>query len=470
MRSLVGPRAGAPPPDGDAWPQAPGRRNRSSPGSPASAIWLLPLLGLYLVVCAVWQPGPAPVHDEAPLLGYAHELLEGGYVQDDAYVRPMRFLWHPPGLPFMLSPLVALELPLAAIRFTAPLFLFGAVLAFHRLLRTRLAPRPALAWSYAFGLYGPALAMLPELHKDLPAVLLVVLAMLGLTRGLAEGSVAWLLGAGVSLGALALTRAEYGWVLLGMTAIAAVRWTLPGEGTAAARRLVACGLVALAVSSPWLAYTHSVTGKLFYWGNSAGLSLFWMSPTARGETGEWHPRRHVMTDPALRGQRRLFRHLTTLPPLEADAELRRRALANVRADPWGYGRNLAANVSRLFFLVPMRYGYPPWMVAGASVFNGLLLAAVAGATVRLRRRPRSLPPEASAFALLAALGVLVHLPAPASPRMLLPVVPLLLWFVAHAHASRGVPPRRGARAGWPDPTAPASTGVVSEPRGRVPAR
>lgn len=467
---LVGPRAGAPPPDGDAGTQACGRQNRSSRGSPASALWLLPLLGLYVVVCAVWQPRPGPVHDEAPLLGYAHKLLEGGYVQDDAYVRPMRFLWHPPGLPLVLSPLVALEIPLAAIRCSAALFLLGAVLAFHRLLRTRLARRPALVWSYAFGLYGPALAMLPELHKDLLAVLLVALAMLGLTRGLAEGRAAWLLGAGVSLGALALTRAEYGWVLLGMTAIAAVRWALPGEGAAAARRLVACGLVALAVSSPWLAYTHSVTGKLFYWGNSAGLSLFWMSPTARGETGEWHPRRHVMWDPALRGERRLFRHLSTLPPLEADAELRRRALANVRADPWRYGRNLAANFSRLFFLVPMRYGYPAWIVAGATVFNGLLLAAVAWAAVRLRRRPRSLPPEAAAFALLAALGVLVHLPAPASPRLLLSVVPLLLWFVAHAHASLSAQPRSGTRAGWPDTPPPALAVVVEGSQGRVPAQ
>ena len=43
-------------------------------------------------------------------------------MQDDAYVRPMGFLWRPPG-PVDASPLVALELPLAAIRFTAPLFL-----------------------------------------------------------------------------------------------------------------------------------------------------------------------------------------------------------------------------------------------------------------------------------------------------------------------------------------------------------
>ncbi len=167
MRSLVSPGASAPPPDGDAGLPARGRQNRSAPGSTASALWLLPLLAIYVVVCAVWGPGPAPVHDEAPLLGYAHELLEGGYVQDDAYVRPMGFLWRPPGLPLMLPPSwrsSSRSRP-SALR---PRCFFGAVLAFHRLLRTRLAPRPALGWSYAFGLYGPALAMLPELHKDLP--------------------------------------------------------------------------------------------------------------------------------------------------------------------------------------------------------------------------------------------------------------------------------------------------------------
>lgn len=65
-------------------------------------------------------------------------------------------------------------------------------------------------WSYAFVLYGPSPAMLPELHKDLLAVLLVVVAMLTLTRQLSEGGIASLLAGGVALGALALTRWEYG--------------------------------------------------------------------------------------------------------------------------------------------------------------------------------------------------------------------------------------------------------------------
>lgn len=389
---------------------------------------MLPLLALYVAVCALWQPGPLPVRDEAPLLGYARELLEGGYVQDDA--RPTRFLWHGPGFPLLLAPLVALDLPLTALRFVAAPLLWGSLLAFHRLLRAGLPSRPALAWAYALGLYGPALALLPELHKDLLGLLFVVLAMLGLDRALRTDARLPLLAAGLALGALALTRVEYGWVLAGVVALALLRWVRGGERAPVARRLAVCGIVGLALCVPWLAYTQSVTGKLLYWGNSAGLSLFWMSPTVRGETGEWHPARHVMRDPALRAERPFFRHLRTLPPLEQDLALRRRALENIGADPVRYLRNLAANASRLPFLVPMRYGYPPWLVAGAIGCNALLLGALGRAAVRLRRRRRSLEPEGWAFALIAALGVLVHLPAPASPRMLVPLVPLCLWLAA----------------------------------------
>jgi len=408
-----------------------------------------------VAVCALWQPDPLPVRDEAPLLGYAHELLEGGYVQDDAHLRPMRYLWHAPGFPLLLAPLVALDLPLGALRFVGAPLLFGAVLAFYALLRRRMAPLPALGWSYGLGLYGPALALLPELHKDLLALLLVVLAMLGLEPGLRGGSRPALVGAGLALGALALTRGEYGWVLIAVVAVAAVWWVRRARLTVVGKRLLACGSVGLALCVPWLAYTQAVTGKLLYWGNSAGLSLFWMSPTAPGETGEWHPARHVMRDPALRSERPFFRRLRTLPPLEQDVLLRRRAVENARSDPLRYARNVAANVSRLLFLVPRRYGYPGWVVAGAVVSNSLLLAAVGWGAARRRRRARPLGPEAPAFGLLAVLGVAIHVPAPATPRMLVPLVPLMLWWAAvcvsgSSSDGRAGPGRSGVDAAPPE--------------------
>jgi hypothetical protein len=189
--------------------------------------------------------------------------------------------------------------------------------------------------------------------------------------------------------------------------------------------------VAVGGCVPWLAYTYHLTDEPLYWGTSAGLSLFWMSPTVAGETGQWHEPRDVFRDPALAAYRPLFRRVEASHPVAGDRLLREEAMTNIRARPAEYGRNLIANAGRLFFAAPMR-PFRPLAVAAYALFNGLLLAGVGWAAVRLWRRRRSLPPEVAPIALFAAVAIALHLPPSASPRMLLPIVPPLVWLIAQA--------------------------------------
>jgi hypothetical protein len=404
------------------------------------ALFLAPLFVLYLVVCGIAQPGPHPVRDEPDLLAAAGRLLDGQFVATD--VGPRAYLWHGPGVVALLAPLVALDLPLTAIRFVEPILMACAALLFHRLLRLRLGPRASLAWTYAFGLYVPFFSVLPQVHKEPLCIMLVVVSMLALSRALASGRPLLLAGAGLSLSAVVMVRLEYGWVAVALLVIAGLAWSVR-RSSATARRLVAIGVIAVAGCAPWLAYTHHLTGQPLYWGTSAGLSLFWMSPTLAGETGQWHEPAKVAGNPALAAYAPLFRRLAALDPVRSDRRFRELALAHIRARPLAYARNLAANAARLVFSVPMRPRLPPLGIAVYVVFNSLLLSGVAWAAAVLWRRRGTLPPETAPIALFAALATAVHLPASASTRMFLPVVPALLWLVAQAFAiSR-------ADASWP---------------------
>ena len=396
----------------------------------------MPLLVLYAVVCAVAQPGSDPVRDEPALLAAAHRLLDGQFAPAVPTLDPRAYLWHGPGLIAVLAPLLGLDLPLTAIRFVDPLLLGVAVLLFHRLLRGLLPARPALAFTYAFGLYVPFFSVLPEIHKEPLAVLLVVAGMLALTRGLTSGRRAPLVGAGAAFGALAMVRLEYGWVAILLLALAAATWALRRHA-ATPRRLTAVAAIAVALCVPWLAFTYHRTGKALYWGTSSGLSLFWMSPTQPGETGSWHEPASVFDDPQLTAFRPLFAHVARLDPVASDIALRAAASRNVRAHPWRYARNVAANVTRLFFAWPMRPQLSATRIAANVLFNAPLLAAVVWAAAVLWRRRRV--PGTLAIAAFGALGLAVHLPPSASPRMLLPLVPVLLWLVAQAFAVRDQP-------------------------------
>ncbi len=394
----------------------------------------------------------------------AERVAAGGGVADRGTLDDVQWLWHGPGLPLLLAPLLALDLPLAAVRLLAgPATLFAAVLVFHRALRVRVAPRPALAGAAALGLYGPMLHPLQTVHKEPLAVLLVAVAVLGWSRAAAHGRRADAVLAGVALGALAMVRLEYGWVLVALLALGAagalVRRVRPG-GRVGGHRTALVAAAGLATCVPWLAYTRDVSGQAPYWGNASGESLLWMAPGGPpGSTGEFHGVRPVFTDPALASARPLLRRLDRLGPLERDRALRHLAAERVRRDPAGYARNVAANVARLWVALPARPAPPAGTVVLFAGFALLLLAALARtAWTLVRDRPR-LPAEAAGLALFALLGLGVHVPPSADPRMTLPLVPVLIWLVVVVAARR----RAGGAAGAPDHERQA-------PRGGRPAR
>jgi len=419
-------------------------------------VWALLLLAVLVLVAVLSAPPGTAVRDEPDFLVLAERLLEGRYADAAPDADPRLFLWHGPGLPALLAPLVAAGLPLELLRLTGPLLVWAALVAFYRLVRRDLPARAALVWTGVLALYVPFYAVLRQLQKEPLAMLLLVLAALALTRGLRSGRARDLLVAGASLAALAMVRLEYGWVIIALLALALGWWAL-GRAKVQARRLAAVAATALVLCVPWLGYTSTLTGEPLSWSTSSGLSLFWMSPTGHGETGAWHSPAKVATDAYLRPYRPFFARLARLSPLEQERVLRRAAIRNIRAEPLLYARNIAANVSRLVTGVPSSAGSTPVVVAALVVVNGALLAALAGAVVQLRRRRGSTPPEVVAVALLAACSIGVHLVASASPRMLTPVVPLLVWLVLQGRlagvtsARSGAPSRRARPPGGSPP-------------------
>lgn len=419
----------------------------------------LPLLVLYVGITAVGQPGPMPTGDEAPLLGFSARLLDGHYAAPGT-MDSISYLWHGPGTPLLLTPFVALDVPLSVLRFIGPVLLFAAALAFHRLLRTRVGPRGALVGTYAFGLYLPFYEGLPTLHKEPLAVLLVTAGLLWTSRLLLGGGRRHIALAGLALGALAMVRLEYGWLTIALLAVSATWWLLATDRVPARRMVCVCA-VALATCAPWLVYTYDLTGHALYWGNSGGSSLYWMSPTGgRIETGQWHAEHSVFKDPTLSRYRELFTRLHRLAPVQRDQGLRRAAAANVRARPVLYLRNLATNVVRLWFLEPFRPRPPTVLVIAYLAVNSLFLAAIGWAAVLLARRRPGLPSETLPFATFAAGALVIHLIPSAEPRMALPAVPALLWLVVYA-ANRVFVERAASGRGEPGLSAVGATAVTS---------
>lgn len=192
-----------------------------------------------------------------------------------------------------------------------------------------------------------------------------------------------------------------------------------------------CG-VAMVACLPWLVYTYSLTRHVLYWGNSGGISLYWMSVPSPSQLGEWHAWHSVFTAHALAAYRPLFRHLGTLSPLQQDLAFKHLAFVQAVGHPAKYALNLLANLGRMFLGFPFSFTLMPALFVGLVVFNGTLLAGMTASVVAIARGRLPVPPETGPFLLFAALALAVHVFPSSEPRMLLPILPVGIWLAGQA--------------------------------------
>ena len=408
---------------------------RPDPGEPwrAAAASLLPCLVVF-IAATVFVPFARETGDEANYLAYAERLTRGAYANLDSPT-PVDYLWYGPGLPLLLAPLVALNMPRGLIRLVDPLLLWGALVVFFRLTEGGTSRRIALWSSHALALYLPFYTVLGPLHVEPLATLLLTLGVFFAARAVrVSAGVPWL-WAGAAFGLLALSRLEYGVVLLAGTTIT-LTWLIASRASVLARRLAAISCVGLLCCVPWLAYTYSLTDRLFYWGNSSGLSLYWMSAPTRGNLGDWHPPFISSGDsflssnaPVVRANQSVLARVARLPPLEQDLRLQELALANVRARPDVYLSNLINNASRLLFNFPYSHSAQSDRPLIYTLPNAVLLGALAVAGALALRERWLLRPEVLVVGAILLLGFAIHLPVASYGRFGIPLVPAAVYLV-----------------------------------------
>lgn len=434
------------------------------------------LLGFLALYCAIVYLAPGSAvdrSDEGVYLGYAHRLIHGHYATTAG--GDFNYLWFGPGLPGLLAPFVAIGLPVELIRLLGPLLLALAVYLLYRVLDLYVDRRTALIGGGALALYYPTYRLLPRLFSEPLAIVLLLTAMYCGTRYMREGRRWMLVASGAALAGVVMTRVEYGWVIVGSLALSALWWALARHPMA--RRSVAMFAVAGILCLPWLGYTYHLTHKALYWGNSGGLSLYWMASPYSRDLGEPHTVSEVFTDPNLAEHRPYFRSIAQLGPVAHDAALRHTATKEIKRHPGEYAKRLVYNFSRLWFRTPFSFQGFGLKALFYLIPGALLLASLVLAAARMVRRRATLPAEALPFILVAVLAFCVHLAAAGYPRSIEPLLPVFILFVAigltarSASAVEGDPVGRRSRR----PIAPSlqrtreQPGALAEQRPERPA-
>lgn len=309
-----------------------------------------PLLLLYALIVIFASSGTFQ-GDEGRYVLFAKNLLHGYYSPPD-----MLNLWNGPAYPVVLMPFVKFDLPWLSAKLMNALFMFIAVIYFFCTLRLYMSKRSAVFFSYLLGLYPPLLRYLHLLITETFAVFLVCAFMFHFCRLLRKEKGLWnhLLIASFYLGCLALTKIFFGYTILTglLIFLALYLW----KKKDLFKRTLLVYLVAFLCCVPYLAYTYSLTGKVFYFGNSGGMSLYWMSTPYQNEFGDWIGSKKLHENPqAIKNHQEFYKEFDGLSALEIDEAYKKRAFQNIVNNPLKFLQNWFANIGRLFFNYPYSY-------------------------------------------------------------------------------------------------------------------
>ncbi|MCB0651083.1 MAG: hypothetical protein KDC85_07385 [Saprospiraceae bacterium] len=386
-----------------------------------------PLLLLYFFL-VLTRGQSALFGDEIRYFAYAENLTQGFYTTPD---NPN--LINGPGYPLYLAAFVALNLPPLAPKMVSAVLFFFAIIFFYKSLLFYLPKRGATLFAYALGLYWPMLIRLQWNNTEPLALFLLcgfIYFIIKMTRS-PKNKIIHIILAAMMVGYLALTRDIFSYVIL-VTLILSLIYYLITKNKPGLKWALSMGLGFLFVL-PYLVYTHSLTGRHFYFSSNGGEQLYWMSSSLPGEFGSfisidsiYERRGHEVDSVHVQFIDSIFQ----LPYVERNDALIARAKENILENPKGYLKNIIANILRLVGHGPSSFEYQVWATYKYLFTHFLLLAPFLLSLFPAWIHRKSIPPEIFFLSLFILIYLGGSILVAAISRYFVLTIPFILLWLA----------------------------------------
>lgn len=312
-------------------------------------IFFLPLLLIYVLICLIKQQNIL-VGDEDDYLLYADNLTNGFYADPS---HEYSYLWNGPGYPLVLAFFKILNFPLLIPKLLNTLFIYLGIVYVFKTLKQFINKKTSFIFALALGLYYPLLVQsIPKLLTEALSFFLVSLFTYSVFSYINKKSKKHKWISISTLGYLVLTKIIFAYVIFG-TLIMVLPLFYYRRFFSSAKSFCLILVLGFSLTIPYLMYTFKLTNKLFYYGNSGGMSLYWMSTPFENEFGDWHSFETLKEKPYIyKNHKNFIETIKNLPPIEKDIALKKKALYNIKNNKFKFFKNWLSNIGRLFFDYP----------------------------------------------------------------------------------------------------------------------
>ena len=396
--------------------------------------WLLfaPFLVAYLIMIYKlnYTVPVVLMGDEPRYLEFANNLLKGYFTTKDDLN-----LWNGPGYPLFLAPFIKIGFDVNKLRLLNAFLQFLSIVYLFKTLKNWVGIKYAFGFTLFWGFYFIAYKEMLYVFTETLTSLLVVLIAYKITNSKKKIDYVFI---GLLLGFLALVKIIFGYVILFCLGLFSIIYLIKKNNDYLKFAFVF--IVAFIATLPYLFYTYNLTGRLFYWGNSGGMSLYWMSTPIETEYGDWNDAtfsaycNYDTTMPCndkyfAKWHQADYDSIYKFKGILRDDAFKEKAIQNIKTYPVKYIKNIFANAGRLFFGIPNSYNFIRFqhlwrIIPNAFVFCMFLLSIVLG--IRKFNKINSVFYFLLAI-LFAYLGLTLLVSA--QQRQLYVVLPIIiLWF------------------------------------------
>jgi hypothetical protein len=306
---------------------------------------LFPFLILYLIICIFLSTNKLR-YDEARYVMFAKNLINGFFSPPYPEIN----LWNGPGYPLLIAPIIFLKLPLSLLKLLNAFLLYSSLIISYKTFRLYSSNKEACFFSIILGLYFPIFTDLPIIWTECLTWFFISLVSNLFLRNYLKNNIEWkfIFLSGLSIAYLAMIKVIFGYAIIIMCFFSIFLYLIP-RYKLSAKKSVLIFSISFIFCLPWLFYTFKLTNKIFYWTNSAGMSLYTMSTPHKGELGDWNRIEKLSVNP---NHRTFIDSISKLNEIDKDMAFKKVALSNIKNHPGKYIENWFANIGRLFFSYP----------------------------------------------------------------------------------------------------------------------
>lgn len=330
----------------------------------------LPFL-FFFIGLVLHSPTQGNSGDESRYLMFAQNLLHGFYSPP----APDTSLWNGPGYPIFLMPFVGFHLPLICITLMNAVLYYLSIVLLFKTLRQFVSANYTLVFCFTWACYFIAYSELTVIYSEILTSFLMTLLLFHLMKSFDIKNVSKknAIISGFIIGYIVLTKIIFSYVILLMGIGLGFLWLLNRKSFYYKRSILIL-LISFITVSPYLAYTFHLTGKIYYFGDSGGMSLYWMSTPFENETGDWYHERELYIDYSkkaaidpetkdlkekskylLENHGKDYEEINKFSGIARDEVYKKIAINNIKAHPLKFFKNCVSNAERFFFHFPYSY-------------------------------------------------------------------------------------------------------------------